>query len=93
MEGDLQQMPKSFAVTELWQVLCGQEKGRDNDTQITFFDSVGFAMEDFSALRYVHEMSQALNLGEEIPLIPALHDPKDLYQLIQPTARVVQLRA
>ncbi len=93
MEGDLQQMPQSFAVTELWQVLSGQEKGRDNDTQITFFDSVGFAMEDFSALRYVHGVSQALNLGAEIPLIPALQDPKDLYQLIQPTARVVQLRA
>jgi ornithine cyclodeaminase len=93
VEGDLQQMPSDFAVTELWQVLSAQETGRDTDTQITFFDSVGFAMEDFSALRYVHDMSQALKIGSEIALIPTLQDPKDLYQLIRPTARVVQLRA
>jgi ornithine cyclodeaminase len=93
MEGDLQQMPANFAVTELWQVLSGQEMGRDSDTQVTFFDSVGFAMEDFSALRYVHDRSQALHIGTEIPLIPTLQDPKDLYRMIRPTARVMQLRA
>jgi ornithine cyclodeaminase len=43
-------------------------------------------MEDFSALRYVHDLAQALHLGANIPLIPALADPKDLYQLIRPTA-------
>jgi ornithine cyclodeaminase len=93
VEGDLQQMPANFAVTELWQVLSGQEVGRDSDTQVTFFDSVGFAMEDFSALRYVHDRSQMLHIGAEIPLIPALQDPKNLYQMIRPSARVMQLRA
>ena len=93
VEGDLQQMPKSFAVTELWQVLVGKQTGRDNRAQITFFDSVGFAMEDFSALRYVNDRSQALQMGGEIPLIPALQDPKNLYQLIRPTATVRQLHA
>ena len=93
IEGDLQQMPANFAVTELWQVLSGREAGRDTDAQITVFDSVGFALEDFSALRYVHDLSQALHIGAEIPLIPELPDPKDLYQLIRPTARVMQLRA
>jgi ornithine cyclodeaminase len=93
VEGDLQQMPDSFAVTELWQVLAGKQTGRDNHAQVTFFDSVGFAMEDFSALRYVHDRSQALQMGGEIPLIPALQDPKNLYQLIRPTATVRQLRA
>lgn len=86
IEGDLQQMEASFGVTELWQVLAGFEKGRDNAEQITFFDSVGFAMEDFSALRYVHDLAQSLDIGASIPLIPALADPKDLYQLIRPTA-------
>jgi ornithine cyclodeaminase len=93
VEGDLQQMPANFTVTELWQVLSGLKVGRESDAQVTFFDSVGFAMEDFSALRYVHDRSQALHIGTEIPLIPALQDPKDLYQMIRPTARVVQLRA
>ena len=55
IEGDLQQMEADFGVTELWQVLSGQLTGRDNDAQITMFGSVGFAMEDFSSLRYVHD--------------------------------------
>ena len=84
VEGDLQQMDASFCVTELWQVLSGRQPGRDSAAQITFFDSVGFAMEDFSALRYVHDLAQSLHLGANIPLIPELVDPKDLYQLIRP---------
>jgi ornithine cyclodeaminase len=80
----LQQMPADFAVTELWQVLSGQQTGRDSDAQITMFDSVGFAMEDFSALRYVHDLAKSLQLGSAIPLIPALSDPKDLYEIVRP---------
>jgi ornithine cyclodeaminase len=86
VEGDLQQMEASFGVTELWQVLSGQKAGRDTDAQITFFDSVGFAMEDFSALRYVYDLPQSMQLGADIALIPQLSDPKDLYQLIKPMA-------
>jgi ornithine cyclodeaminase len=86
IEGDLQQMPADFAVTELWQVLSGQQTGRDSDAQITMFDSVGFAMEDFSALRYVHDLAKSLQLGSAIPLIPALSDPKDLYQIVRPAS-------
>jgi len=86
IEGDLQQMDTDFAVTELWQVLSGHKPGRDSAAQITLFDSVGFAMEDFSALRYVHDLAQSLAIGATIPLIPELADPKDLYQLIKPAA-------
>ena len=86
VEGDLQQMGADFGVTELWQVLSGAQAGRDSETQITLFDSVGFAMEDFSALRYVHDLAQSLQIGANIHLIPELADPKDLYQLIRPTA-------
>ncbi len=95
IEGDLQQMPADFQVTELWQVLAGQQPGRDNAAQITMFDSVGFAMEDFSALRYVHDRAQSLHVGATIPLIPEMADPKDLYQLIRPIAtdkKVVDIR-
>ena len=87
VEGDLQQMEASFGVTELWQVLSGQKAGRDADAQITFFDSVGFAMEDFSALRYVYDLAQSMQLGSDIALIPQLADPKDLYQLIKPVTQ------
>lgn len=89
VEGDLQQMPADFAVTELWQVLSGQQAGRVQTDQITFFDSVGFAMEDFSALRYVHAQACALGLGAPIALIPELTDPKDLYQQLRPVQDAV----
>ena len=84
IEGDLQHLPADFGVTELWRVLSGHTVGRDNAAQITMFDSVGFAMEDFSALRYLYDQAQALQLGAPIALIARLSDPKDLYQLIRP---------
>jgi ornithine cyclodeaminase len=86
IEGDLQHLPADFGVTELWQVLSGQKPGRDNADQVTLFDSVGFAMEDFSALRYVHDQAKAMGMGAPIALIPQLSDPKDLYQLLRPAA-------
>ena len=84
VEGDLQQMAPDFAVTELWQVLSGDKAGRDSAAQTTMFDSVGFALEDFSALRYLYDRAKSLKLGESIPLIPRLDDPKNLYQLVKP---------
>lgn len=86
IEGDLQHLPADFCVTELWQVLSGRQVGRDNSAQITLFDSVGFAMEDFSALRYLLAQAQALGMGTPLALIPHLADPKDLYQLLRPAA-------
>jgi ornithine cyclodeaminase len=87
IEGDLQHLPIDFEVTELWQVLNGQRTGRDDAQQVTVFDSVGFALEDFSALRYVYAQAQRIGLGVDLDLIPALNDPKDLYQLIRPSTR------
>ena len=86
IEGDLQQMPADFAVTELWNVLSGKLVGRENAEQITMFDSVGFALEDFSALRYVRDLALAQERGMEIDLIAQLQDPKNLYALIKPAA-------
>jgi ornithine cyclodeaminase len=93
IEGDLQHLPADFAVTELWQVLNGQRTGRDDDGQVTLFDSVGFALEDFSALRYVYDQAQRLGLGVDLDLIPALDDPKDLYQLIRPNSKAMVMHA
>ncbi len=89
IEGDLQQMPADFAVTELWQVLAGHQPGRISEAQITMFDSVGFALEDFSALTYLQGMALELGLGRALPLIPQLADPKDLYRLVRPAEPAV----
>jgi ornithine cyclodeaminase len=79
IEGDVQQMPADFPVTELWQVLTGQAPGRLAASDITVFDSVGFALEDFEALRLMRALAGGLGLGQPIDLVPALDDPKDLF--------------
>jgi ornithine cyclodeaminase len=84
IEGDVQQMSPQFPVTELWQVLAGKALGRRSEQEITLFDSVGFALEDFSALRYVRDRAQATRAGEAVSLIPQLQDPKDLFALVRP---------
>lgn len=83
VEGDLQHLPADFAVTELWQVLAGRAAGRTGTAQVTLFDSVGFALEDYSALRFLRQAAGELGLGQQLPLIPALPDPKDLFGLLR----------
>lgn len=79
IEGDIQQLPPDFAVTELWEVLAGQHGGRASDAAVTVFDSVGFALEDFSALRFLRDAAAELGMGQPIELIPQLSDPKNLF--------------
>ncbi|NDP38197.1 MAG: ornithine cyclodeaminase [Rhodoferax sp.] len=86
IEGDLQQMPADFAVTELWRVLRAEAPGRSSAAQITLFDSVGFALEDYSALRYLRDVAFELGLGQKLSLLPELANPKDLFSLIRPDA-------
>jgi ornithine cyclodeaminase len=87
VEGDLQQMPADFAVTEFWRVLAGEAPGRTSAAQVTVFDSVGFALEDFSALRLLRDLAVELGLGRDIDLVPDMADPKNLFGALRlPTA-------
>jgi len=79
IEGDVQQMPADFPVTELWRVLTGQAAGRQAASEVTVFDSVGFAVEDYAALGLMRELALTLGLGQVIDLMPTLADPKNLY--------------
>lgn len=81
IEGEIQQMAGDFPVTELWRVLADAAPGREHAQQLTVFDSVGFALEDFSTLRYLHQQLQRHGLGRELELVPSLADPKDLFSL------------
>ncbi len=81
VEGDIQQLPADHPVHALWRVLTEDIQGRESAQQITIFDSVGFALEDFSALRYLYAKATELGLGTSIELIPELADPKDLFRL------------
>ena len=79
IEGDIQQLPADFAVTELWRVLSGQAMGREHADQVTVFDSVGFALEDYSALRYVYALALERGIGADVALVPPGANPKDLF--------------
>lgn len=82
IEGEIQQMPADFPVTEFWTVLTSAAPGRTAENQVTIFDSVGFAIEDFSALRYVRDAVDGTNFYDEIDLVANPEDPKDLFGLI-----------
>jgi ornithine cyclodeaminase len=86
IEGDVQQMPADFPVTELWRVLRGEAAGRRRDDEVTVFDSVGFALEDFATLRWLGDRAEALGLGRELALVPAMGDPKDLFGELELTS-------
>ena len=90
IEGDLQQMPADFPVTELWRVLDGREAGRLFPSEVTLFDSVGFALEDYSALRFMRDTALELGMLESISLIPALVNPKNLFGAIPGVEKHVQ---
>lgn len=79
IEGEIQNVAADFPVTEFWKVLAGTAPGRTSAEQVTIFDSVGFAIEDFSALRYLRESVAGTSLAHEIDLVAAPEDPKDLF--------------
>ncbi|MGH1331394.1 MAG: ornithine cyclodeaminase [Paracoccaceae bacterium] len=82
IEGEIQQLEKDHPVTELWQVMSGACAGRVSPDQITLFDSVGFATEDFSALRYLRKEILETGLFETLDMIADPDDPRDLFGMI-----------
>ena len=86
-------MPADFPVTELWRVLTMQASGRRNAAEVTLFDSVGFALEDYSALRLVRDCAIELGLGHESGLVPNLRDPKDLFGELAAEPAIASLKA
>jgi ornithine cyclodeaminase len=83
VEGEIQQLAPDHPVTEIWQVLTGQAEGRTSAGQITLFDSVGFAIEDFSALRYVRDKIAETGLFQPLDLLADPDDPRDLFGMLQ----------
>jgi len=79
IEGEIQQLDASVRVTELADVLCQKQPGRRDASGVSIFDSVGFALNDFSSLRYLHRVNQEFGGVAVIDLIPVLGDPKDLF--------------
>ena len=83
IEGEIQQLPADFAVTEFAQLLRNPALGRTAASDVTIFDSVGFALEDYSALSYLYKLqNDKPGHPQKIDLIPDLLDPKNLFGLL-----------
>ena len=82
VEGEIQQLDPDHPVTELWQVIAGQAAGRISAEQITLFDSVGFAIEDFAALRYVAGKVKGTQFCEMLDMIADPDEPRDLFGMV-----------
>ncbi|WP_454763024.1 ornithine cyclodeaminase [Cupriavidus campinensis] len=78
IEGEIQQWPEA-PVHELWEVLSGAVPGRVSADDVTIFDSVGFALEDYAVLRWLHAAARAHGVGRPIELVAMPPDPRDLY--------------
>lgn len=83
IEGEIQHMEDNFKVTEIWNVIkTGKPINRKPD-EITIFDSVGFALEDFSILRLMYDIAKDENVGIPQELVPVLKNPKNLYGMLR----------
>ena len=82
IEGEIQQMGADFPVTELHRVIAGEAPGRRSPHGITVFDSVGFAIEDFSTLRFLWDRVRDTGFATEIDLVAEPEDPRDLFGLL-----------
>jgi len=82
IEGEIQQLDPDYPVTELWQVIAGKASGRRNEREITLFDGVGFAIEDFSALRYIRDQLPGTGHFVNLDLLADPDDPRDLFGML-----------
>ncbi len=76
---DVEPAPLETVPVEIWQLVCGQRPGRETGEEITLFDAVGFALEDFSIINLVYRLAEELDVGRSLGLIPEPADPKDLF--------------
>lgn len=79
VEGEIQNLEADDVYAELWELIAGVKPGRQDDQEITLFDSVGFALEDYSALSLLESLAREEGIGEELSLVPQSKDPKNLF--------------
>ena len=78
VEGEIQNMQRD-PDAELWEIITNKKSIRSSEDQITVFDSVGFALEDYSALMWLDAVAEKNAIAENHDFVPAVSDPKDLF--------------
>ncbi len=58
------------------------DKDGTRSRQITLFDSVGFAVEDFSALHYVRAKLAQHDVAMQLDMLADSDDPRDLFGML-----------
>ncbi|MBV52446.1 MAG: ornithine cyclodeaminase [Coxiellaceae bacterium] len=82
IEGEIQHF-EGEVYAELWELVNESKSGREHQDEVTLFDSVGFALEDYSVLRLLYRLSKEHQLGHSLDLLPPIgHDPKQLFSLM-----------
>lgn len=83
IEGEIQLLSEKNVYAELWEIAAKKKPGRTSGEEITLFDSVGFALEDYSILRFVETLAEEQRVGHMLNMIPdALDNPKNLFSLL-----------
>ena len=86
VEGEIQFFDESQARqivdAHMFEVVADANKGRTSDEQITVFDGVGIAMEDFSALNVIYDLAEQYDIGVPVDMVPNMNDPKDLFGVL-----------
>ena len=60
---------KSAIVAEIGEIILGEKEGRVSHSEITFFKSVGLAVQDAAVAGVVYEKAEKLGVGKEIDLL------------------------
>ncbi len=86
IEGEIQRWNKKEGKNkihaELYELVKGIKSGRDSDTDITLYDSVGIGLEDYSVLTLTYDLLRQYNIGIDLELVPPLKDPKNLISVL-----------
>jgi len=82
VEGEIQQLADDFVCTELHEIVKGEKTLNVATDGTILYDSVGFALEDYSVLRLIYKLAKQHNIGSEMELIPELDDVKNLFSLL-----------
>lgn len=82
IEGEIQNLSRDDVYAELRELVCEQKPGRTSKDEITLFDSVGIALEDYAMLRLIYRLMQQYQLGQKVDLIPDMQNPKNIFSLL-----------
>lgn len=78
-EGEIQRCPDKQVSAHIHELVRGIRRARQSEESIVLFDSVGFALEDYSALQVICNIAQTHDFPKGSLVLEDMMDVKDLY--------------